>query len=59
MLYLAGHALIILSTLVLNSRDRQGNLWLPQKMHLQNNLTKIILHQNTAIKSIGMMLLVP
>ena len=28
-----------LSTLVLNSRDQQGNLWLPPKICLENNLT--------------------
>ena len=28
-----------LSTLVLNSRDQHENLWLPQKMCLENNLT--------------------
>ena len=57
--YIRTYIYISLSTLVLNSRDQQGNLWLLQKICLQNNLTTIFFLHNAAIKSIGTMLLAP
>ena len=44
--------------LVLNSRDRQENIWLPQKCIYKTTLQQYSL-QNTALKSIGTMLLAP
>ena len=43
-----------LSILVLDSRDRHGNLWLPQNASTEQPYNNIFL-QNTAITSIGMM----
>ena len=49
---------VSLSTLVLNSRDRHENLWLPQNVSSEQPDNKIFL-QHAAIKSIGTTLLAP
>ena len=44
---------MLLSTLVHDSRDQQGKLWLPQNITTINNHTAIVLAPNTSCKSIG------
>ena len=46
-----------LSILVVNSRDRQGKLWLPQYVVTINNYATIAFTPNTSHKSIGMKLI--
>ena len=43
---------VSLSTVVLNSRDRHENVWLPKNMRLENNLLKIRM-QKTNYSFIG------
>ena len=50
---------VSLSTLVLNSRDRHENLWLPLKDAPREQPDNNIFLQHAAIQCIGMMLLVP
>ena len=45
--------------LVLNSRDRQGNVWLPPKNWSTEQPYNNIFLQNTAIKSVGTTILAP
>ena len=37
--------LVSLSTVVLNSRDHQKNVWLPKYMRLENNLLKFTMQK--------------
>ena len=48
-----------LSMLVLSSRDRHENLWLPQECVYRAKPDNNIFLQHTAMKSIGTMLLAP
>ena len=41
--------LVLLGTLVLNSRDQQGNVWLSLKMHLDNSIVIVRICQKMEI----------